>query len=298
MHPPPMLALRSVLLIDALDEGALEIATASAADAVAIDLTAPQLHHKRREGRRSALRHAQAIARTGRPVLVRVSDARSGELAADVEAVTGEWLAGVLLPGAEAPQDVRDADVQIRKQEMRRGLTPGRIRLVPEFDSAEALLSLPRILAAVDRHSAAALHVEGLLAELAANWHATGVVEHAMAQVAIAAHATGLPWIVSGTSDEGSGGGLVTMAHEAGAAGAVVDSETTVRGMNALFSPDATAVEAARAAIDAWDRRPNGTALVRVESGASSQLIDRRTNGRARRLVALADAIARRERVR
>ncbi len=296
MHVPPMLALRSVLLLDALDETALDAATTSAADAVAIDLAGLALHGRRREARRVALRHAQAIAQAKRPVLARVSDTRSGELEADVEALTGEWLAAVMLPGAEAPQDARDADVQIRMHEMRRGLPPGGIRLVPEVDSAEALLALPRMLASVDRHSAVALDIAGLLDDLGAVERAQVLIEHTMAQVAIAAHATGVPWLVIPPRTSG-GTLLVGSAHEAGAIGAVVAGEAAVRGMNALFAPAPAAVEAARAAVTAWDRRPNGTPLVRVEVRGETVVVDRRSISRSRRLVALADAIARQERV-
>src|SRR5690606_19589819 len=102
-----MFALRSILVMDALDEGAMKAAASSAADAILIDLAAPSLHGQRTEARQLAKRHVQAIGKTGRPVLVRVSDARSGETAADIEAVVGPTLTGVVVSGVEEPQDAR-----------------------------------------------------------------------------------------------------------------------------------------------------------------------------------------------
>ena len=82
-----MLALRSILAMDALDEGAMRAAATSAADAIVIDVAHASLHGQRAEARRLAVRYVAAIAKTGRPVFVRVSDARSGQLSADIEGV-------------------------------------------------------------------------------------------------------------------------------------------------------------------------------------------------------------------
>lgn len=299
-----MLALRSTLVIDALDDAALSAAPRSAADAIAIDLASPAVHGDRARARANAKKRIRAIAEAGRPVHVRVSDTRSGELDADLDAVVGEHLAAIVLSGAEAPQDVRDIDVAVRKREMRLAIDPGRIRLIPEIDSAQGLANLVRILDAVDRHSAVALSIDGLRDDLRLGDRAATLYDHAMANLAVAAHTARLPWALAMTHHRPETAALPTRAHDFGAAGVTVRDESAVRGMNALFSPDPVEVAVARAMLMEWDRlRARGAWMGVVagempEAATYDRLVDRRSVRRARALIALADAIAQREAAR
>ena len=303
-----MLALRSTLVIEALDVAALDAATRSRADAIAIDLAAPGVHGRRVEARANAQRAIAAIAATGRPVHVRVSDTRSGELDADLDAIVsasvGAHLAAIVLSGAEVPQDVRDIDVAIRKREMRLGIDPGSIRLIPEIDSAEGLTHLGRILAAVDRHSAVALSVDGLRDDLRLGDRAATLYEHAMADLTIAADMAHLPWLLAITHHRPETEALRSSAHHLGAAGVTVRDEDDVAAINALFAPDPTEVAVARATLLEWERVRERGEWVGVVAGAMPEastydrLVDRRTVRRARVLIAAADAITAREGVR
>jgi citrate lyase beta subunit len=303
-----MLALRSTLLIDGLDEAGLADAARSGADAVAIDLASPAVHGQRPRARDHAQRAIVAIAAAGRPVHVRVADTRSGELEADLNALVadgvGEHVAAIILSGAEIPQDVRDADVAIRKREMHAGIEPGRIRLIPEIDSAEGLSHLSRILGAVDRHSAVTLSIDGLREDMDLGNRAGALFDHAMADLAVAAHTARLPWIVSVRHHRPETAGLAQRAHDLGAAGALVQDEDDARAMNALFAPDPVEVAVARATIAEWERLRTANEWVGViagempEAATYDRLVDRRTVRRARALIAHADAVAAREAVR
>ena len=170
---------------------------------------------------------------------VRVSAARSGELEADIAAAAGQHLAALLLAGVESPQDVRDADVAIRKHELRLGVAPGSARLIPQIDSARGLRALPVILGAVDRHGAVALDADAAGVDLGVSATADSVIEHAMWDVAVAARAVGLPWTIDALSaGAGERARLAARAREFGAAGASVVSEAEVLGAErALHAP-------------------------------------------------------------
>ena len=223
---------------------------------------------------------------------------------ADLDALVGAWLGAVVLTGAEVPQDVRDADVQIRKREMRLGLTPGGIRLIPEIDSAEGLAALPKILDAVDRHAAVALSAEGLRIDLRLGARASALYDHAMADIAIHADTARLPWVLTLDAHRPEWASLPTRAHDFGAAGIALHDETAVRGMNALFTPDPTEVAIARAMLVEWERVRKAGGWVGVvageviEASTTDRLVDRRTVRRARALIAYADVIAAREAAR
>jgi len=286
-----MLALRSILVIAGADEAAYAAAATTAADAVLFDLAAPHVAREREAARRLVAQQAPAVARARRGVIVRLGDTRSQELEADVEAVVGSAIGATILSGAEQPQDVRDADVALRKREMRRGIAPGTIRLIPEIDSALGLRSLPAMLEAVDRHGAVALDAGALLARLRiprtgappATGARAALEEHAMADVALAAGATA----------------LATRAHDLGAAGVTVASDAEARGMNALFAPDPAERAIARATVEEWERlRGRGRWLGAVGKGSEARSVDRRNVRLARAFLAQAEAIDRREAAR
>lgn len=298
-----MLALRSILAMDALDEGAMRAAATSAADAIVIDVAHPSLHGQRAEARRLAVRYVAAIAKTGRPVFVRVSDARSGQLSADIEGVVTASIAGIVVSGVEEPQDVRDADVAVRKQEMRKHLGAGGIAILPELDSAEGLVALPRILLAIDRVRAVVLSVDGLRSDLRLGSGANPLFAHAMSEVAIQSDAARVPWVLHLAHHRPGTEALPSLAHDLGAAGVTVHQEAEARGMNSLFAPPASEVTIARAMVAEWERvRKRGQVLGVVagdhpEVPGYDRLVDRRTVRRARALIEIADAITRRETV-
>ena len=289
-HP---LALRTTLVVAGDAADAYAAAHSTAADAVLFDLTRPDSHRRRRSMRRLATAHAPAVAAAGRGVHVRISDARSGELEADLAATVSASLAAVHLSGAETAQDVRDADVAVRRREMELGINPGAVRLIPELDSAAGLLALPAMLRAVDRHSAVALDAGGLCADLGVG---PAALEHALWDVAVAARAAELPWVLHAPAlDADERARLAARAWELGAAGVCVPAEAEVRGYTDLFTPPPERVAEARRIVQEWERlRERGE----WAGSLDGRPVDGRAARRARSLIALAGAIEGRERAR
>ncbi len=171
---------------------------------------------------------------------VRIAMARSDELAGTMEAVLSATVAAVLLSGAERPQDVRDADVAVRRRELRLGIDPGTVRLIPEIGSALGLRALPRMLDAIDRCSAVALNTDALAAGLGLPGGPSShlaILDHAMAEVALSASAARLPWVLLAPALEaGARAALAIRAHAHGAAGVYIASEPEAQGFNSLFA--------------------------------------------------------------
>ena len=184
----------------------------------------------------------EAAAAAGAPVHVRVANPREGRLRADLEAFGAE-VACVLLARTTLPQDLRDADVELRRRELQLALTPGRIGLIPEIGGAAALARLPELLAAVDRLASVAVDIEALAENLGApDATAQSLQEPLLAQAAVAATAARLPWTVGALSfAPGDRARLAARAHALGASGLYVSREAEVAGFNTLFrSPRAT----------------------------------------------------------
>ena len=297
-----MFALRSLLVIAGSDTDALASAPRTAADVVILDLAVPALDADRVRVRTTVVNAIDSIAAASRPVVVRVSSAGGGELAADLAAVVRPALAAVILAGSEVPQDVRDADVLLRKYEVAGEMTPGAVRLIPEIDSAAGLQALPAILEAVDRHEAVALNPARMHRDLSLGEGLDDAHDHTMALVAVAARASELPWIV-GTFDGDRTFVDATRAHEFGAAGVTIQSDSAARGTNSLFMPNAVDVAAARAVLREWERlradgAESGLVLAGDEANPHVERVDRRAMRAARLVASRADAVRQRERVR
>jgi len=104
MTPPTLLA-RSYLYVPGSDVRMMEKALATAADALVFDLedaVAPNRKDRARELVAQVLR-----SRPRKPIVVRVNAVDSGLVDEDIAAIAGPWLAGVRLPKAESPEDVR-----------------------------------------------------------------------------------------------------------------------------------------------------------------------------------------------
>jgi citrate lyase beta subunit len=226
------LRLRTNLLVPAAAAGGIG---ATLAEAVTIDystVTQPGTGDR-------GLAALEAVA--GRPTHIRIAIDRRLGIEASLEADLSQAVGAVLLGGVDRPQDVRDADVALRRREMRLGLEPGTVRLISEVGSALALRALPRMFEAVDRHSAVALTTDTLAADLqlpgAPHSH-LGIHEYAMAEVAIAARVAGVPWLLlAPILDTGTRSMLATRAHAHGASGVYITSEPEAQGFNSLFAP-------------------------------------------------------------
>lgn len=212
----------------------LETARGTAADAVTVDaalLPAPRV------SRRGA---TAAAVTPDRPLHMRISIDRRLGFEASLDDTIHPAVVAVLLGGVDRPQDVRDADVALRRREMRTGLEPGAVRLISEVGSALALRALPRMIEAVDRHAAVALNTDALAADLALPGPPAthlALLDHAMAEVAITARAARLPWLLLAPALEaGTRSMLAARAHAHGAAGVYITTEPEASGFNSLFT--------------------------------------------------------------
>ena len=180
----------------------------------------------------------EAALAAGVELHVRIANPRAGRLREELDEAASPSVAVVLLAETALPQDLRDADVELRRQELRHDLRPGRIRLIAEVGSAGALARLGDLLRAVDRLHSVSIDIEGIARSLgAASATARELQEPLLAQVAVTATAAGVPWTVGGMGlSSGDRAALASRARALGAAGVYVLSEAEVAGFNSLFT--------------------------------------------------------------
>ena len=186
----------------------------------------------------AGIENVGTAAATGAELHVRVASPRAGRLREDLETAVGAGAAAILLAETLVPQDLRDADIELRRQELHHDLVPGQVGLIPEIGSAAALARLPQLLAAVDRLVSVGVDLAGVADDLGApNPTAAAVQQPLLAQIAVTATAVGVPWTLAGMGfSAGQRAALASRARALGAAGVYVTSEAEVAGMNTLFA--------------------------------------------------------------
>ena len=186
----------------------------------------------------AGIENVGTAAATGVELHVRVASPRAERLREDLETAVGAGAAAILLAETLVPQDLRDADIELRRQELHHDLVPGQVGLIPEIGSAAALARLPQLLAAVDRLVSVGVDLAGVASDLGApNPTAAAVQQPLLAQIAVTAAAAGVPWTVAGMGfSAGQRAALASRARALGAAGVYVTSEAEVAGMNTLFA--------------------------------------------------------------
>jgi citrate lyase beta subunit len=167
----------------------------------------------------------------------RITNPRDGLIRHELSTVDRS-VTCVLLTATSLPQDLRDADIELRRRELELNLNPGHIGLIPEICTAVAFTRLPQLLKAIDRLSSVTLDIEALSADLGVpNSHARSLQEPLLSQMAIHASSMNLKWSVAAPSfDHSERAILATRAHALGASGIHVTNEVEVAGFNSLFS--------------------------------------------------------------
>lgn len=269
------MALRSVVTIG--DAGAgLEEALASATDAVLLTLATDA----RPVGalRNTTIEALQRTFEAGKQGLVMVNHPRTQLLRDDLDAIVGSSLAGVLLPHAVEPQDIRDVAVLLREFELNRGMEPGAVTVFPMIDTALGLLRAAAIADASPR-------VGGLV--FAATKYAHDIGGRAEEKGPRLAYARGAVVAASRAFDQeplimAEPIDLVHLAQY-GFAGVVLPDSQGVGAANAAFTAIAAARERAAAHMAAYDAaRGEGALVARV----GDELVDAHSAAKAKRVVA------------
>ncbi len=273
----------------------LEKAGRYPADALSLDLEEAVLPEDKPRARELVRAAVRWLADAGHTVEARVNSIESGLTRDDLAAAVQPGLAGVLLAKVRSPQDVRDADVLLREQELAHEVRPGTIALTVAIESAGALLRCEEISRASTRIAALMLGGEDFTFDMGVPrtkrarelWYA----RHVVATCARAANVAALdtPWADIQDTD-----GLEADAKRArgiGFSGKYVIHPSHIEPVHRVFSPSQEEVSQARQVLAAWDEaQAKGLGAVQLDG----RMVDRPVAERARRVIEKAEAIARR----
>jgi citrate lyase subunit beta / citryl-CoA lyase len=290
-----MALMRSLLYVPANRPRFIESAGRSGADVIVLDLEDSVPPSEKAVAREAAAAALPGLIEDGKAVHVRVNAIDTGLTRDDLQAVVCAGLAGIDLPKANGPQDVRDLDVLIREQETRKGLRPGLIGVVPSIESARSLLRCAETAAASTRLTGLSLGGFDFAADLGVNRTREGrELLYARGLLVTCAVASGIVPLDAVFGDINDPAGLADEASDAralGFKGKYVIHPSQVDPVNAVFAPALDEVDVARKIVAAFDEAAaRGEGSIQVDS----RMIDLPVAKRARALIAEADEISRR----
>ncbi len=286
---------RSLLFVPAHVESMVAKAHTYGADVIALDLEESVPKQEKGNARTTAARHIGELSAAGAQVYVRINDVESGEMRDDLMAVVSKGLSGVILPLADHPQNVRDMDVLLREAEMANGVRPGDTAVITMIESPRGLLRCEEIVEATDRIVGLALGAYDYTSALGVPRDREGrSIEHARYVIATMAAAYGVIAIDTPYADMEDDEALAEETEFVKAIGFKAKFAVhprQVASINRIFAPTEAEVADARLVIEEFEV---AVAAGRGAVAVAGRMVDGPVAERARRLVDLADEIARR----
>lgn len=194
-----MISYRSLLIVPASRVDVMFKAATRGADALIFDLEDSVAETARDKARTNLF---DVLGNAGPPVFVRVNNPTYGDTRADLRAVHGPRVAGIVVPKTDGPRDVLQVEQLLTEAEESGDREPGGISLLPTIESClgvhncyEIASSSPRI-----RGIMLASAEEGdLIVDLDARWSESAeALAYSRGRVVCESRAAGIEWLVDG----------------------------------------------------------------------------------------------------
>ncbi|MDE2890577.1 MAG: CoA ester lyase [Gemmatimonadota bacterium] len=226
---------------------------------------------------------ALCSAPAGSTPFVRVHAAGSPELRADLLALSGAGLQGLVLPKVQGPDDVLEMHGWLNGYETRAALPSVSVRLLATIESAGGLVQAPAIATASPRLAGLMFGAEDFALDMGLFSHpGQGLFDYARSALAVAAASGRIAAIDKVFTDIRDSDGLALEARRArdlGFSGKAVIHPDQVGAVNEIFSPTPDEVTRARRIVSAFDCHTEGAAAV------DGRMVDRPVLEQARRIL-------------
>jgi citrate lyase subunit beta/citryl-CoA lyase len=221
---------------------------------------------------------------------VRINSADTRWCMADIDAVSGPWLNGIVLPKAESAEQVRHVSERISDCERRAGMLLGSIELIPLVETALGIESVAAIASGSPRVARLAFGGGDYTHDLDLVWSDTEIeLAYARARLAHASRVAGIEppvdTVVLQVRDTEAFRRSAYNGRGMGFAGKLCIHPDQVQPCNEVFTPSRAEVDKALAVVRAFEAaEARGSASIQLDG----QFIDYPVVDQARRVLALA----------
>ena len=278
-----MKSMRSWLFVPGHRQRMIDKALGLPADVLIFDLE-DGVPEAEKDVARSRVAAALDGTRGGATRFVRVHEAASSELDADLQAIMRAGLQGLVLPKVQGPEDVLQVCRWLDRHETRAGIPSGGVRLLATIESARGLVQAPAIASVTPRLVGLMFGAEDFSLDLGLFSHpGQGLVNYARSALAVAAASGQIRAIDKVFTDISDPDGLAVEARQArdlGFAGKAVIHPSQVGAVNEVFSPTEAEERWARRIVEAFERRADDSPAT-----VDGRMVDRPILERARRIL-------------
>lgn len=229
-------------------------------------------------------------------IFVRVNAVTTGLLPGDLEALVSPNLYGIVLPKTEDREGIEAAHRMLLEQEQRQGLPSGHTRILPIVETVRGVLNLSQIAGSSERLVGLSYGAEDFATDLGVE-RSRECIEglYSRTMVALYARLTNVVAVDSVFADISDDEGLekeTLLARQLGFRGKFVIHPRQIEMVNRVFTPSKEEIERARQVVAAHEEaEARGEASVTVDG----KMVDIPIAERARSLLAIAEAISRRQ---
>ena len=276
-----MKSMRSWLFVPGHRQRMIDKALGLPADVLIFDLE-DGVPEAEKDVARSRVAAALDGARGGPMRFVRVHEAGSSELDADLQAMIARaGLRGLVLPKVQGPEDVLQVCQWLDRHETRVGIPSGGVGLLATIESARGLVQAPAIASVTPRLVGLMFGAEDFALDMGLFSHpGQGLVNYGRSALAVASASGQIRAIDKVFTDISDPDGLAVetrQARDLGFAGKAVIHPGQVGAVNEIFSPTEVEERWARRIVEAFERRADeGPATV------DGRMVDRPILERAR----------------
>ncbi len=280
-------SLRSWMFVPTSPDRFMRKAPTLPVDAIILDLEDGVVPAERPRGREN-LREWLTAREPVFPVpFVRINAVGTSDWELDVAAVAG--AAGVVLPKADSPEDVKQLSGLLASLEEEHDLQAGSTRIVAAIESTKGLLDVAAIAAADERICALLFGAEDFALDLGLPLMRTGSAADlidARSSIAVGARSAGVVPIDGVHTELGDEAGLRSqsfLARGLGYSGKSLFHPAQISTINEEFTPSKEELEFAHDVIAAFDEASESTLQGAVKVG--NYLVDLPIAERAKRLI-------------
>ncbi len=291
-----MTPLRTLLFVPGNQERRIDKARSIPADALILDLEDSVPLAEKNSARAMVSSSIDGLALRKQEVFVRINALSTDHATADIKTIVIPGLNGICLPKSESADDILKADALIAEAERQADLTVGLVELLALVETPKGIINAYEIAGASPRVLGIAFGPEDYTLEMGVKRTREGAeIYYPRVVIAVACHAAGVLAIDGVYTDIRDEEGLsqeTRLVRQMGFHGKLLIHPNQVGPVSQIFSPTEEEITHALGVIEAFE-----AALAKGQASTSfeGKMIDSPVAERARKLLALAESIARQE---
>lgn len=293
--PITELPLRSLLFVPGNSPRMIEKSWSTGADGIIFDLEDAVPNTAKDEARENVRSALEAAGEKCVLVFVRINSHSTAYWQADIKAIIGENLRGILLPKCQSTRELSSLEKVVRRQERARRLAIGATSLFLLIESAQGVLQAARLAGSNSRVAALVCGAEDFCSDMGIPRTPEGTeLLWARSYLAICARAYGCLAIDCVYADFNDTGGLIReteLGKHLGFSGKLAIHPKQVETIHSVFAPSEQELSEAKKVLDAFAKaEAKGEGVVALDG----KMIDKPVIERARRIMSLAKSGGRR----